>query len=256
MASKMRLIFPFVLLLSLFSQVVLADTKIIPSFEKLVESGKTLIPAGQLIFACVEDIDYTEKDVFTGKNKIQWTYFKGAEQSGIYNQGMISVIEFYEMPGDSPNAPSIGDCYALQTMYNGIYKTGNVLVGSAKLYVGEYKVDDTLKPMALKNKLTVTEFFEDRLDYGSKVIEITGNVFEISYDSKSFDIRLFSEKFSGFDDKINSYYNSKNWINDEKIKERLQSIKEGDVITLKGYFGGNTKMIPQYNGFEVLEIID
>ena len=33
-------------------------------------------------------------------------------------------------------------------------------------------------------------------------------------------------------------------------------VKEGDKITLKGYFGGNTKMIPQYNGFEVLAIID
>ena len=252
----MRLMFPFVLLLSLFSQVVLAETKIIPSFEKLVKEGKTEISAGEIIFACIENIDYTKKDVLTGKNKIEWIYFRGEEQSGIYNSGLIVVLEFNEMPGDSANAPSVGDCFALETINNGIYKAGNGFVGEAKLYSGEYEVDNTIKLKKLKDKLTVTEFFEDRLDYGSKIIEITGKVFEISYDSKSFDIRLFSEKFSGFDDKINSYYNSKNWINDEKIKERLQSIKEGDVITLKGYFGGNTKMIPQYNGFEVIEIID
>jgi hypothetical protein len=252
----MRLFFPFLLLMTLFSEAVFAETKVIPSFEKLVKEGKTQIPAGEIISACIENITYTKKDVFTGKNQIEWIYFRGAEQSGIYNSGLIGVSEFYELPRDSQNAPSVGDCFALETIGWGIYKVSDGFVGSAKLHAGKYEVDNMVIPKKLKDKLTVTEFFEDRLDYGSKIIEITGNVFEIFYDSKSFDISLFSEKFSGFDDKINSYYNSKNWINDEKIKERLQSIKEGDVITLKGYFGGNTKMIPQYNGFEVLEIID
>lgn len=249
----------FIIILSVFflnSSVFGQDVKIIPSFEKLVKEGKTEIQPGQLIFACVENIDYTKKDVFTGKNKIEWIYFKGAEQSGIYNSGLIIVVEFNELPGDSPNAPIIGDCFALETINNGIYKVANGFAGEAKLYNGKYEVDNTVKPKVLKDKLTVTEFFQDRIDYGSKVIEITGKVFEISYDSRSFDIRLFSEKFSGFDDKINSYYNSEKWINDDKIKKRLQLIKEGDVITLKGYFGGHTKLIPQYNGFEVLEIID
>ena len=252
----MRLIFPIILLSIILSKTVIAEIKIIPSFEKLVKEGKTEIPAGEIIFACIENIVYTNKDVFTGKNKIKWIYFKGGEQSGIYNSGLIVVVEYNELPGDSQNAPSVGDCFAIETINNGIYKVGNGFAGEAKLYAGQYKVDNTVKPKKLKDKLTVTEFFEDKLDYGSKIIEITGHVFEISYDSRSFDIRLFSEKFSGFDDKINSYYNSKKWINDESIKKRLQSIKEGDKITLKGYFGGNTKMIPQYNGFEVLAIID
>jgi hypothetical protein len=254
--NKILIILFTIFTLQFFISPVTAETKVIPSFEKLVKEGKTGIPAGEIIFACVENIDFTEKDVFTGKNKIEWIYFRGAEQSGIYNSGLIVVIEFNELHGDSPNAPSVGDCFAIETINNGIFKAGNGFVGEAKLYAGQYEVDITVKPKKLKDKLTVTEFFEDRLDYGSKIIEITGNVFETSYDSRSFDIRLFSEKFSGFDDKINSYYNSEKWINDEKIKERLQSIKEGDLITLKGYFGGNTPIIPKYNGFEVLEIID
>ena len=46
---------------------------------------------------------------------------------------------------------------------------------------GNFEVDNSVNAPSLKDKLTVTEFFEDRLDYGSKVIEITGKVFEISY---------------------------------------------------------------------------
>ena len=93
-----------------------------------------------------------------------------------------------------------------------------------KLYSGEYEVDNTIKLKKLKDKLT-TEFFEDRLDYGSKIIEITGKVFEISYDSKSFDIRLL-KSFQVIDDKFHSYRNSKNWINDEKIVEPCSQSKK------------------------------
>ena len=176
--------------------------KSFPVSKNWSKRDKTEISAGEIIFACIENIDYTKKDVLTGKNKIEWIYFRGEEQSGIYNSGLIVVLEFNEMPGDSANAPSVGDCFALETINNGIYKAGNGFVGEAKLYSGEYEVDNTIKLKKLKDKLTVTEFFEDRLDYGSKIIEITGKVFEISYDSKSFDIRLFLKSFQGLMTKL------------------------------------------------------
>ena len=34
----------------------------------------------------------------------------------------------------------------------------------------------------------------------------------------------------------------------------LQSIREGDLITVKGYFGGTTPILPPINGFEVISI--
>jgi hypothetical protein len=103
--KKILIILFTIFTLQFFISPVTAETKVIPSFEKLVKEGKTGIPAGEIIFACVENIDFTEKDVFTGKNKIEWIYFRGAEQSGIYNSGLIVVLEFNELPGDSPNAP-------------------------------------------------------------------------------------------------------------------------------------------------------
>ena len=248
----------FIVILSVFflnSSVFGQDVKIIPSFEKLVMEGKTQIEMKEIFYGCIESIDYSDKDVFTGKNKLQWIYLRGAKQSGVYLNAVLGVEEFIDLSEDDPNAPKIGDCYAFTPQYFPVFKAGQAFAGGAIVVSGNFEVDNSVNAPSLKDKLTVTEFFEDRLDYGSKVIEITGKVFEISYDNRSFDIRLFSEKFIG-DDKINSYYNSEKWINDDKIKKRLQLIKEGDTITLKGFFGGHTKMIPQYNGFEVLEIID
>ena len=66
----MRLIFPFVLLVSLFSQVVLAETKIIPSFGKLVKEGVKTIELDSVFNACIEKVEFGEEDLLTGEKKI------------------------------------------------------------------------------------------------------------------------------------------------------------------------------------------
>ena len=238
-----------------FQRALSEERRLIPSFEKIVKEQKTLISVGSPFYGCIEKIKYSEKDAFTGKNKLEFVWIKGAEQNGIYQPATLSVDLFDGISEDNPDAPKIGQCYAFEPILNGVYKVGGGFAGVVKLFKGTYEIDNSISTPELKNKLTVTDFFEDRIDYGSKIIEITGNVFETDYNNLWFKIRLFSEKFQGIDDKVNGYYSSKKWKDDKKIKQKLISIKDGELITLKGYFGGpNT--LHYYNGFEILEIVE
>ena len=93
MVSKMRLMFPFVLLLSLFSQVVLAETKIIPSFEKLVKEGVKTIELDSVFNACIEKVEFGEEDLLTGEKKIGTIWLKGAKYAGEYTFGILHVSD-------------------------------------------------------------------------------------------------------------------------------------------------------------------
>ena len=53
--KKILIILFTIFTLQFFISPVTAETKVIPSFEKLVKEGKTGIPAGEIIFACVEN---------------------------------------------------------------------------------------------------------------------------------------------------------------------------------------------------------
>ena len=220
------------------------------AFEKLVREGRTRVEMGEIFYGCIERIDYTKKDVFTDKNRLLFIYLKGAKYSGVYKNATVMVEEFMDLSEDDPNSPKIGECFAFKPSFFPMDISG----GGLTLVNGEFDIDVSSNFPVLKDKLTVTEFFEDRLDYGSKIIEITGKVAGTSNSNRSFNIELFSEKFSGNDDRINSYYNSEKWVNDETIKMHLQSIREGDLITVKGYFGGTTPILPPINGFEVISI--
>jgi hypothetical protein len=226
------------------------DKVLIPAFEKLVREGRTRVEMGEIFYGCIERIDYTKKDVFTDKNRLLFIYLKGAKYSGVYKNATVMVEEFMDLSEDDPNSPKIGECFAFKPSFFPMDISG----GGLTLVNGEFDIDVSSNFPVLKDKLTVTEFFEDRLDYGSKIIEITGKVAGTSNSNRSFNIELFSEKFSGNDDRINSYYNSEKWVNDETIKMHLQSIREGDLITVKGYFGGTTPILPPINGFEVISI--
>ncbi len=243
-----------------------SDAIIIPSIEKLFKEKKTKLEgAKKLFYGCIYEITYGTEDVFTGKSKIHSISIGNPEESLIFyvHLGIGDLTgnlpEFEDFYKGDEKGPKIGDCFAfitydpVQRMVNNIYQP----LGIVKIFRGEYKVDEEAVIPVLKNKITVDEFFEQGLDYGSKIIKISGKVLktERATNDHWFKIVLFSEKFDANTNHINAYYYSENWKNDESIKKQLLSIKRGDEITLEGLFGG-PKVFAYYNGFEVFEIIN
>jgi len=243
-----------------------SDVIIIPSIEKLFKEKKTeLKGAKKLFYGCIYEIKYGTEDVFTGKSKIHSISIGNPEESLIFyvHLGIGDLTgnlpEFEDFYKGDEKGPKIGDCFAfitydpVQKMVNNMYQP----LGIVKIFRGEYKVDEEAVIPVLKNKITVDEFFEQEVDYGSKIIKISGKVFKTKRATNDhwFKIVLFSEKFNANTHHINAYYYSENWKNDESIKKQLLSIKRGDEITLEGLFGG-PKVFLYYNGFEVFEIIN
>ncbi len=246
--------------------VISSDAIIIPSIEKIFKEKKTTLEGTKkLFYGCIYEIKYAKEDVFTGKRKIYSISIGNPEESLIFfvHLGIGDLTgnlpEFEDFYKGDEKGPKIGDCFAfitydpVQKMVNNIYQP----LGIVKIFRGEYKVDEEAVIPALKDKITVDEFFEQGMDYGSKIIKISGKVLETERATNDhwFKIILFSEKFDTNVHHINAYYYSENWKNDESIKNKLLSIKRGDEITLKGLFGG-PKVFAYYNGFEVIEILD
>lgn len=260
MVSTMRLMFPFVLLLSLFSQVVLAETKIIPSFEKLVKEGVKTIELDSVFNACIEKVEFGEEDLLTGEKKIRAIWLKGAKYAGEYTFGILHVSDWEGLSSKAPDIPVENECYNFQV--EGPLPTekdslsGQYIGYNIKLASGDFEINrDVVKPK-YKEKMTVTEFLEDGLDYGSRIIEITGKIYETDYNSSWFKIELFSEKIAvNFkEDVLNGFYYPERWKDNDAIKDKLRSLKVGQTLTLRGQFKGPNTYLPWQ--FEVFEIID
>ena len=124
-----------------------------------------------------------------------------------------------------------------------------------KIYNGNYDIDNQVIEPILKDKLTVTEYFEQGVEYGSKIIEINGKILKIDKDNKSFRFTIFSEKFDSNRYFITTNFDSKFWKDNEVMKKQLLSIEPGDEISIKGLFGGpNVMWIHQFDVMSINSI--
>ena len=222
-----------------------SNVKIIPSITKLHKEKRLRIGGPQNPFyGCIYEVGYNTEDPFTNKSTIR--YVSVGDPYG----GTHLVVEDFEgfFKGDQ-KGPKVGDCFAFVTQCSmrGGYGVYSNTCGPAKIFKGEYLVDEEVVKTSLKDKLTVDEYCEREVEYGSKIVELNGIVKEATGRESNnwFFIELFADcEYGG----ISSYYDSDLWKNSDSIKTKLLAIKIGDPIKLRGHFGGN--------GFQIIEILD
>lgn len=257
----MRSIIPILFLITISFGTGFSQTKTIPSFEKLAKEGLWNIELGTIFNACIDKLGFKEKDLLTGEKKLDTIFIKGTEYNGTYTSAVLYVSDWRGLSSKDKIIPAADDCYNFQvelmTMSKDNLLNEPLYTGFVKVVEGEFDIDDNAIPPQYKEKLTVSDYMTNRLDYGSRIIEITGKIYEIDYLSNTwFQINLYSDKITvnSKDDLIRGYYFSEHWKNDELIITKLRSLQVGQTLTLKGQFKGpNTVMQWQ---FEVLEIID
>ena len=222
-----------------------STVKIIPSITKLHKEKRVRIGGPQNPFyGCIYEVGYATEDPFTNKSMIRYV------SVGNPYGGTHLVVEDFEgfFKGDE-KGPEVGDCFAFVTQCSmrGGYGVYSNTCGPAKIFKGEYLVDEEVVKTSLKDKLTVSEYCEREVEYGSKIVELNGIVKEATGTENNnwFFIELFADcEYGG----ISSYYDSDLWKNSDSIKTKLLAIKIGDPIKLRGHFGGN--------GFQIIEILD
>lgn len=227
---------------------------LIPSFKKIVQERKRSIPLSSAFYGCIEDVEWS-KDILTEKTEMQWIIIAGSEMDGSYTFAQVYLDGFEGISQEDPQALKIDDCLAFEPLYSNLWKHGNAYSGSVKIFKGNYNVDNEVKEITLRDKMTVTEFFEQNVDYGNKIIELTGKINELDGNNSWFKIVLFSEKFIDTSLVINGFYYSDEWIDNQLLKQKLRSLKVGDLVTIKGNFGG-PRVWSYHMGFEIIEIIN
>tara|TARA_B100000795_G_C22626891_1_gene371089 strand:- start:59 stop:808 length:750 start_codon:yes stop_codon:yes gene_type:complete len=237
-----------ILLFSLFflsSPSVFADNYI-PSIEKIFKERIPLIPAGLPFYGCIYHVEWGEEDLFTQKRRFKSIKIGTPEKSAtLYINDLHGLFE-----GDE-EVPDNGDCFAFTSSYGLVKFSESSYSASAKIFLGKYKVDNIAKEIKLKNQITVDEYFQDNLSYGNKRFTLIGEVEEtwVTTMGNEFGIRLITKDGNN---QITAWLYPHQWVDDESLKEKLRSMKMGDVLKLKGFF--MAEMGSPY--FEILKIID
>ena len=223
-----------------------SNVKIIPSITKLHKEKKRHIGGPQNPFyGCIYEVGYDTEDPFTNKSKIKYV-----SVGNPYGGTHLYVEDFEDFFKGDEKGPKVGDCFAFVTQCSmpggyGVYS--NICGSPAQIFKGEYLVDEEVVKPIFKDKLTVDEYCEREVEYGKKILELTGIVEETDGKKNKnwFLIKLLAECDSYF----GTYYDANLWKDSDEIKNKLLSIKPGDTITLRGHFGG-------MNGFQILQIIE
>ena len=227
---------------------------VITSFDRIVSEKRIRIKENEVFFACVDELVFSQPDVLTGERKFEHFQILHRESGKTL---LLYVEHLVDLPESDPNIPSVGDCGAFKSPVANYINYSFNPVGFIVVTKFErpFLVDEIAEKSELKKQLTATEFFEQGVDYGLKQIELTGNVYKTDYNKRWFKIVLYSNNFKGLDDKINAYYDSKKWKDNDVVKKQLLSLKQGGRATVKGFFGG-PNVLNYHHGFEVIEIID
>ena len=231
-----------VLLFSLFllsSPSVFADNYI-PTIEKIFIEKVPMLDAGEHFYGCIYQIDWGDEDLFKQKRVLSSVRIGNPNTHATLYMG-----DFFE--GDE-GTPDIGDCFAFTTNYGLGKLSANQYIGNAKIYYGKYKIDNSASPKELKNQITVDEYFQDNIAYDNQRFTLIGEVEETDVFAYEFYISLVSQK----GEQIKAFFPQDKWKNDESMRNKLRSIKMGDMIKLRGYFRGEMGM-PVFN---ILKILD
>ena len=239
------------LILCFASCFAFANPITIPSVEKIFEERFASI--SEPFYGCIYSIEtYEEEDLYTTKIFLESITVGNANQ-----QIEIKRIgEFEDLEEGDANFPKIGDCFAYEPRGN--FKIDSwsqaTYSGYADLYKNEYKVDNNFDKAVLKDKLTIDEYCQDNISYGTQWLELTGKV-------KSTEINMFDNfqtvLVSENGDEIIGIVKEQDWKGNERVKEQLRSFQIGEVVSVFGYFAIEYPCNYGWQSiFQILEIID
>ena len=239
------------LILCFASCFAFANPITIPSVEKIFEERFASI--SEPFYGCIYSIEtYEEEDLYTTKIFLESITVGNANQ-----QIEIKRIgEFEDLEEGDANFPKIGDCFAYEPRGN--FKIDSwsqaTYSGYADLYKNDYKVDNNFDKAVLKDKLTIDEYCQDNISYGTQWLELTGKV-------KSTEINMFDNfqtvLLSENGDEIIGIVKEQDWKGNERVKEQLRSFQIGEVVSVFGYFAIEYPCNYGWQSiFQILEIID
>ena len=206
-----------------FSSSVVAEDIIIPSIEKIFKERIPKIDRNEPFYGCIYFIEYGDEDLFTQKRKILSIWIG---KSNEYATLIVSWEEYKEVP-------KIGDCFAFTTNFGLGRVSEKEYIGAAKIFFGDYKVDNVASIKKLNNEITVDQYFEENVSYGKKRIVLVGEVEKMNIAGDgNLNIDLVSNKGQI----ISGWFDNSEWSNNDSLKDRIRSIKQGDAIKVKGYF--------------------
>lgn len=207
----------------LFSSSVLAEDIIIPSIEKIFKERIPIIDRNEPFYGCIYFIEYGDEDLFTQKRKILSIRIGNSNEYATLIGPWKEYKEF----------PKIGDCFAFTSNFGLGRVSEKEYIGMAKIFFGDYKVDNFASIKKLNNEITVDQYFEENVSYGKKRIVLVGEVEKMNIAGDgNLNIDLVSNKGQI----ISGWFDKSEWSNNDSLKDRIRSIKQGDVIKVKGYF--------------------
>ena len=124
--------------------------------------------------------------------------------------------------------------------------------GRAYIVKGDFKIEhpnkDAIKK-PFKKDITLDEYFEDGRTFGNRRVVLEGEVDQIKMAGNDLFIGLISSEGKG----IWTYYDKYSWNKDDTLKEKLRSIKVGNIVKVRGYFNVESK---SSNVFTTLNVVN
>jgi hypothetical protein len=229
--KKSILIVVFSLIFSIFFFLLpvshVAGQVRVPSIEKLFQDNVKQLNAGDLFYGCIINLIYGEEDLFKQKKEIVSLH---VGKPGQYANLFLSST-YYE--GDE-GTPKINDCYVFTTKW-GLGLSFSPALGNANIVKGNYKIVHANKDAStqvFKKEISVDEYFEDGRAYGKRRVILEGEVDQIKMAGNDLLIVLISSVGK----EIFTYYDKYSWNKDDTLKEKLRSIKVGNIVKVRGYF--------------------
>lgn len=239
------------IILLLFSFQI--NSREIPTLEKIY--SEKYIEIKDPFYACVYEIKFEDyEDLFETK-KILSKIILGDENIKI---DIWNIPEFFRADGEDlefgdERLPKRGDCYAFYPSYSPLMKffDDNTFAGYVEVYEQQYTLNKNIEKKILKSEITVDQYYQEKISYGSKRVKLTGLVEKIGI--AKIDDSIYINLVSKNGKTIIAGMFASEWKNNDKIKKQLRAIKEEDIITLKGYFESE---FDDFTTFRILKIID
>jgi len=216
---------------SLSTDVISSDAIVIQSISKLLNKRPYAVTEGSLIYGCLVRLEFEAEDLITKKRKLESITIGTSKVNAVLN-----IDDFENMHMGDTKLPKIGDCFAFYlTQDLAIQFIGETYYGSAVIYKDAYNVDDNFSEFELDLYLTISEFFEvaQWVNYGSRIVELTGEVRSISSESNTYTVNLIGDSPGEqiqVEFRLSSFEMSEQTKN--SILKRIPSINIGDTLTV------------------------
>ena len=216
----------------------------VPSIEKLFQDNVKQLNAGDLFYGCIINLIYGDEDLFKQKKEIVSLHIGNEKRYA----NLILSGKYFD--GDA-GVPELNECYVFKTKH-GVMFSLDTPFGLGDIEKGDFKIvnadkDAIKKPF--KKEITLDEYFEDGRTFGNRRVVLEGEVDQIKMAGNDLFIGLISSEGK----EIWTYYDKYSWNKDDTLKEKLRSIKVGNIVKVRGYFNVESKFS---NVFTTLNVVN